>query len=85
MNIFEKIKAWFFREEKRVLEAFNEIVELEKVAEAKLKAVEEKIVDVVDAVEEKVEVIKVEAKKVNDQITDSVTKIKKSRKPRAKK
>ena len=85
MSIFEKIKAWFFKKEKRVLEAFNEIIELEKVAEEKLKAVEEKFVDVVDAVEEKVEVIKVEAKKVNDQITDSVTQIKKPRKPRAKK
>jgi hypothetical protein len=78
MNIFEKIKAWFFKEEKRVLESFNEILELEKAAQAK-------VVDVVDAVEEKVEVIKVEAKKVSDQITDSVTQIKKPRKPRAKK
>lgn len=78
MNIFEKIKAWFFKEEKRVLESFNEIIELEKATQAK-------VVDVVDAVEEKVEVIKVEAKKVSDQITDSVTQIKKPRKPRAKK
>lgn len=101
MNIFEKIKAWFFREEKRVLEAFNEIVELEKAAEAKVEAVVDVVEDKVDAivtetkrrverVKEEVADIKEAVKEVVNQVEDDVVaatkgKSRSGRKPKAKK
>ena len=100
MNIFEKIKSWFFREEKRVLEAFNEILELEKAGAAKVEAVVDVVEDKVDAivtetkrrverVKEEVADIKEAVKEVANQVEDVVAatkgKSRSGRKPKAKK